>query len=119
MSRLVPVQHRLIGTPAQVATVLRSAEARGHLIGMSAPEPYGRKVAVTVTLLQVPTKAIRAARWRPVLVGVVVAAALAGLGWLGLVAYRWACGHWAHLIALGVVLVLAMGAMRAARGSRR
>ena len=52
---LIPVQHRLIGRPDQVAAVLRAAQARGHLLGLSPAESLpGCKVAVTVTLLQPP-----------------------------------------------------------------
>src|SRR6266542_2633493 len=103
--RLSPVQHRLIGRPHQVAAVLRAAQARGHLIGMSQPTPVsGHRVAVTITILQPPDATIRRQarliRWRkvwrlakPVLITLAVVGVLFGLGWLGWVVFRWVSAH--------------------------
>jgi hypothetical protein len=136
-THLVPVQHRLISKPADVATVLHAAQARGHLLGMSTPERYSnRTVAVTVTLLQPPTTAIRrAARtarrrqvWRivkPVAITLAVVAVAAGLGWAGWLAYRWAAAHWTALLITGLAILFAAAAVKAAaedhtsRGGRR
>ncbi len=128
--RLSPVQHRLIGRPHQVATVLRAAQARGHLIGMSQPvQVSGHRVAVTITILQPPDATIRRqARlirvrkvWRvakPALVTLAVAGVLVGLGWLGWIVYRWVSAHWVSLVVLAVAGLFAYGAAVTANENR-
>lgn len=128
--RLSPVQHRLIGRPAQVAAVLRAAQARGHLIGMSQPVPVsGHRVAVTVTILQPPDATIRRharlIRWRmvwrvakPALITLAVVAVLFGLGWLGWVIYQWVSAHWVPLVVFAVLGLFAYGTATAANENR-
>ena len=133
--RLSPVEHRLIGRPHQVAAVLRAAQARGHLIGMSQATPVsGHRVAIIVTILQPADATIRRQarliRWRkawrvarPALVTLAVVAVLFGLGWLGWVVYRWVSTHWVPLVVIAVIGLFAYGAATAANenraGSRR
>lgn len=53
MTSLHPVTHRLIGSPTQVANVLRAAYTRGHLVACGQPEPLaGHRVAITITVLE-------------------------------------------------------------------
>jgi hypothetical protein len=134
---LRPVQHLLIGHPVQVAAVLRAAQARGHLVGMSHAEHLpGHRVAVTVTLLQPPTKTMRrqarAARWRkvwrivkPIGIGLLATAIVSGFGWLGWLAVQWVTAHWVPVVVIGVGLLLGYGVVtamdedRGAPGGRR
>lgn len=128
---LTPVEHRLIGRPDQVAAVLRAAQARGHLLGMSQPVALrGYRVQVTVTLLQPPTAAIqrevRLRRWRklwritkPILIALAVTGAVAGLGWLGWLLYRLIVAHWVPLVVIGVVGLFAASAVTAMNDHER
>jgi hypothetical protein len=98
---------------------------------MSAAEPLpGRKVAITVTLLQPPITAMRRQarrdRWgkvwriaRPALITVLGVAVLSGVGWLVLAAYHWASAHWGFVIVAGLVLLFGTGAVMAVNEESR
>jgi hypothetical protein len=102
---LQPVEHYLTGPADQLANVLRSAHARGHLVRYSLPQPIGGgRYAIDVTILEpVPERKgrRRAAQIAVILAGLVAASAVAWIVWL-LVA--WLAAHW---VVIALVLIVA------------
>ncbi|WP_433054221.1 hypothetical protein [Dactylosporangium sp. CS-033363] len=108
---LQPVDHYLTGPADQLANVLRSAHARGHLVRYGRPQPLGNgRFAIDVTLLEpVPE---RKGRRRAAQVAVVLGglALVGGIGWGVWLLVTWVMTHW--LVICGTIaLVLVVAAL--------
>jgi hypothetical protein len=122
MSAMRPVTHRLVGNPAEVANVLRAAQARGHLVRYGRPEPLSRhRVAITVTMLEpVPTVAPKPRRrWLRhvgIAVGALTASAvLSGLLWVLAQVVQWVQANWVPLACLAGLALLGFGVSQESR----
>ncbi|MFI5913920.1 hypothetical protein [Dactylosporangium sp. NPDC051541] len=115
---LQPVDHYLTGPADQLANVLRSASARGHLVRYGRPQPLGGdRYAIDVTLLQ-PVQE-RQGRRRAAQVAVILAG-LTGMGivgWMIWLLVAWVTAHWVA-IALVLFVAGAIASQRDGRGRR-
>ena len=114
-AELEPVELHLTGPADQLANVLRSAHARGHLVHYGKPEllPDGQ-YAITVTLLQ-PVKEQRGRR--RIAQGAVILGGLAlvgGAGWGLYLLVQWLTAHWLTILA-PVALILVVAGLVAGR----
>ncbi|WP_432984668.1 hypothetical protein [Dactylosporangium sp. CA-233914] len=112
---LQPIDHYLTGPADQLANVLRSAYARGHLVRYGSPQPLGNgRYAIDVTLLE-PVQE-RKGRRRAAQVAVIVAGlALAGaVCWIVWLLVEWVAAH-RTVVGATVALVLVAAGLMAGR----
>ncbi|GAA2587640.1 hypothetical protein GCM10010399_17050 [Dactylosporangium fulvum] len=121
---LRPVEHHLIGTGPELANVLRSAHARGHLVRWGTPVNLGAdRYSIAITLLEPPPGRDV---WRHRLrIAGRVAAVVAGLtalglfGWGVILVIEWVRAHVWLVALVGIVGLFLLGASsKSSRGGR-